>query len=116
MRRLPAWLATAAIIAAGLVGCDTVSQGDKPDTVQRLRQVCMAAQPWLELATSPLAPVQVRAIAIFPSAFCAQLLSGAMPSPEPGSMVWLQDSLGRVQAAADEAGFPLPDDAQTPLK
>jgi hypothetical protein len=110
-------LAAVAVVAAGLAACAgaseriaTVTASVLPeDQLARLVAVCHAAEPALALAAGPAMPARVQEIAVYPQAYCGQLLAGAVPvTTDANTPSWLSTVLAGVRVAAQVAGVVLP--------
>jgi hypothetical protein len=74
----------------------------------RLKDACTAAAPALIQATGSTAPQTVKDVAVYPYAFCQQLLTGATGNADQSSLDWFPQVMGYVQTAAQLAMFVLP--------
>lgn len=94
-----------------LVACSPAgpSVSLSPADLAQLQQNCRAAQATLSAATAPAAPPAVNGTAIYPKAFCDQVLAGGVPATaDAGSPRWLPAVLAAVQTTAQVAGYLLP--------
>ncbi|HXE51268.1 MAG TPA: hypothetical protein VN663_23015 [Ramlibacter sp.] len=73
-----------------------------------IKDTCVAAAPSLIAATGAAAPKMVRDVAVYPYAYCEQMLSGSTGNADQSSLTWLPQVLGYVQMAARIAGMVLP--------
>jgi hypothetical protein len=74
-----------------------------------LKDVCTAASPSLLVAAADKAPAPVKAVAVYPEAFCTDVLSPAKPvTANANSVAWLTKTLTYVQDAAKIASYVLP--------
>jgi len=102
--------------AAGLLlmtaACNLAQQTGlvlSPADLAALRDTCAAAAPALRVATNPAAPAPLSATAVYPAAFCQQLLAGAVPpTTNSSSPAWLGQTLAITQDIATAAGVILP--------
>lgn len=68
----------------------------------------MAAAPAVMAATDPAMPPQVKDVAVYPFAFCQQLVSGSTGNADQSTLTWLPKVLAVTQDAASIAGVVLP--------
>lgn len=73
-----------------------------------LQGICTANAPVLAAATAPGVPAPVSGTAIYPAAFCKQILTGATGNANSSSLSWLPAVLTAVQDAAVVAKVVLP--------
>lgn len=116
-------IAAVAALVLGLAGCQGGAQNTglaisgaaaeatqialSPADLAQLKGTCQTAAPALSETTAPNAPPTVKDVAVYPAAFCQQLLAGA-PIATTGSLTWLPTVLGYVKDAANVAGMVLP--------
>lgn len=80
-----------------------------PADLAQLQQTCQAAAPALAVATGGVAAQTVKDVAVYPAAFCRQLVTGARGNvADQSSLTWLPQVLSMVKSAATIAGFILP--------
>ena len=79
-----------------------------PEETAALQAQCKAAAPALVSATAPVAPKPLQDIAVYPFAFCQQILSGKTVDPTQRSNVWLDGVLKMTATAAQIAGYVPP--------
>ncbi len=73
-----------------------------------LKATCEASAPALAVATAATAPAPVKGTAVYPAAFCKQILTGATGNVNSSSLTWLPTVLADVKTAATVAGYVLP--------
>ncbi len=74
-----------------------------------LKTACSANAPVLDaVVASPIVPAPVSAVAVYPAAFCRQILTGATGNVNSNSIAWLSKVLSDAQTAAQIAGYVLP--------
>lgn len=83
-----------------------------PAQLAAVEQLCIAASPGLATATGPTAPPSISGGAIYPAAYCADLLRappGMVPATTTsGTPAWLTATLQAVEVAAKIAGVVIP--------
>lgn len=94
-------------LMVALAGC-AGAPGKPAADLATLQAVCKAWGPGLDLAASALAPKSVRDIAVYPRAFCADIMLGSVAAADEHSAGWLSTVLALMLAAAKIAGFVLP--------
>lgn len=95
-------------IALGLAGAATpiVLSADE---VARIELGCRGALPALAIAAAPGMPAPLRETAVYPQAYCAELLQGRLPpTTDANTPSWLPDTLSMLAIAAKAAGVILP--------
>lgn len=76
--------------------------------LQKLKDTCLAAAPAVVAAADPAMPKPVKDVAVYPYAFCAQLISGSAGNADQSSLTWLPKVLAMTDDAAQVAGVVLP--------
>ena len=120
--KLPVVLVVA--VGLGLAGCQGGAQQTGIDITQdvgagivrnispaetaAIQAQCKAAAPALISATAATAPKPLKAVAVYPFAFCQQILSGKTVDPTQQSNQWLDNVLKMTATAAQIAGYVLP--------
>lgn len=79
-----------------------------PADMASLTATCNANAPALAMATAPGAPAPVSGTAVYPAAFCKQILTGATGNVNSNSLSWLPGVLSVLQTAGTIAGYVLP--------
>ena len=80
-----------------------------PEQIATMQTMCQAAKPALDIAALPSMPAQVKETAVFPQAYCGQLLAGAVPATTDGHTTeWLPEVINATKVAAQIAGVVLP--------
>lgn len=79
------------------------------DQITKLQQTCQVAAPLLNVAASPTMPANVAETAVYPKAYCDQLLAGSIPpTTDRNTPTWLPGVIKGVQVAAEVAKVALP--------
>lgn len=79
------------------------------EDIATMKGVCQTASGALDIAASPGMPAQVKGTAVYPKAFCDQLLAGTVPATaDASSPQWLNTTLAVLSGAARVAGVVLP--------
>ena len=73
-----------------------------------LKSACTASAPALVAATGTNVPSVLHDTAVYPYAFCAQLLTGQTGNADQSSLTWLPRVLSAVESVARIAGVVLP--------
>ena len=74
-----------------------------------LKATCAITAPAVNtVVADPGAPAPVKDIAVYPAAFCKQILTGDMGNVNSNSLKWLPVVLSDVRVAATIAGYVLP--------
>lgn len=81
-----------------------------PAQVERIASTCRSAQPALAVAAAPGMPAQLRNTAVYPAAYCDQLLASGQlpPTTDANTPSWLPTVLTATQVAAAAAKVALP--------
>lgn len=80
-----------------------------PGQLAQVQTLCQAAQPALNIAASPSMPAQLKETAVYPQAYCSQLLAGTVPpTTDANTPSWLPQVINATKIAAQVAGVVLP--------
>lgn len=99
--------------APAIAAVDAAAQATQvalpPQDVAAMTDACRQAQPSLNVATGSGMPAQLSGTAVYPKAFCAQLLAGtAPPTAAASSPAWLAKALAVTADVAQVAQVVLP--------
>lgn len=95
-------------MALGLAGAAT-PMVLSADQVAKLELGCRGALPGLAIAAAPGMPAPLRETAVYPQAYCAELMQGRLPATTDGNTAsWLPMVLDTLGIAAKAAGVLLP--------
>jgi hypothetical protein len=79
------------------------------DQFAKVQRGCQLAAPALEVAVTPGLPEKVRETAIYPKAYCDQLLAGTVPATtDANTPAWFDKTLAALKIVARAAGIILP--------
>lgn len=76
--------------------------------LKAIKDTCAVSAPALDAAVGVNAPSTVKDVAVYPAAFCKQVVAGDLGTANTNSLAWLQTVLTYIKTAATIAGYVLP--------
>lgn len=116
MKRVLLPLACVLPLALAVSGCDKLQFAGfatkavlPAEQLAKVQRACQLVGPALDVAAAANMPAQVRETAVYPKAYCDQLLAGMVPATtDANTPAWLDRTITILGIAAKAAGIILP--------